>query len=148
MQVWLYLHACVQNVNVHYVLHICTVLQHICMYGRVICLSQWFIMPCLWLYCTMYVSHQYNFCDHVCFSFWMDANIDSFLRWNFFNNFCFSWQVLAETLLRKVSLHREPKTSKLEYLYRFYWKNLVKVTGSNQFSLAVGHRTTAKVDDC
>ena len=40
------------------------------------------------------------------------------------------------------------KTSKLEYLYRFYWKNLAKVAGPNQFSLAVGHRTTAKVDDC
>jgi hypothetical protein len=40
------------------------------------------------------------------------------------------------------------KTSKLEYLYRFYWKNLPKVTCSNQFSLAVGHQTTAKVDDC
>jgi hypothetical protein len=43
------------------------------------------------------------------------------------------------------------KTSKVEYLqtvYRFYRKNLAKVTGPNQFSLAVGHRTTAKVDDC
>jgi hypothetical protein len=38
-------------------------------------------------------------------------------------------------------------TSKLEYLYRFYWKNLAKVTDLNQFSLAMGHRTTAKVDD-
>jgi hypothetical protein len=27
-------------------------------------------------------------------------------------------------------------------------KNLAKVTGPNQFSLAVGHRTTAKVNDC
>jgi len=27
-------------------------------------------------------------------------------------------------------------------------ENLAKVTGPNQFSLAVGHRTTAKVDDC
>jgi hypothetical protein len=35
----------------------------------------------------------------------------------------------------------------LEYLYRFYWKKLAKVTGPNQFSLATGHRTTAKVDD-
>jgi len=25
---------------------------------------------------------------------------------------------------------------------------LTKVTGPNQFSLAAGHRTTAKVDDC
>ena len=25
---------------------------------------------------------------------------------------------------------------------------MAKVTGPNQFSLAVGHRTTAKVDDC
>ena len=32
-------------------------------------------------------------------------------------------------------------------LFRFYWKHLAKVTGPNQFSLAVGHRTTAKVDD-
>jgi hypothetical protein len=40
------------------------------------------------------------------------------------------------------------KNSKLEYLYRFYRKNLAKVTGRNQFSLAMGHRTTAKVDDC
>ena len=36
---------------------------------------------------------------------------------------------------------------KLEYLYRFYRKNLAKITGPNQFSLAVGHWTTAKVDD-
>ena len=40
------------------------------------------------------------------------------------------------------------KTSKLEYLYRLYAKILAKVTGPNQFPLAVGHRTTAKVDDC
>jgi len=39
------------------------------------------------------------------------------------------------------------KISKLEYLYRFYWKNLAKVTDPNQFSLAVGHRTTAKIND-
>jgi len=25
---------------------------------------------------------------------------------------------------------------------------LAKVTGQNQFSLAMGHQTTAKVDDC
>ena len=41
-----------------------------------------------------------------------------------------------------------PENSKLEYLYRFYRKKFAKVTGPNQFSLAVGHRTTAKVDDC
>jgi hypothetical protein len=34
------------------------------------------------------------------------------------------------------------------YIIVFYWENLVKVTGPNQFSLAMGHRTTAKVDDC
>ena len=27
-------------------------------------------------------------------------------------------------------------------------KNLAKATGPNQFSLDMGHRTTAKVDDC
>jgi hypothetical protein len=41
-----------------------------------------------------------------------------------------------------------PKNFKIYRISRFYWKNLAKVTGPNEFSLAVGHRTTAKVDDC
>jgi hypothetical protein len=40
-----------------------------------------------------------------------------------------------------------PENFKIRIFNRFYWKNLAKVTGPNQFSLAVGHRTTAKVDD-
>ena len=40
------------------------------------------------------------------------------------------------------------QSSKLDF--RIYWPEFffAKVTGPNQFSLAVGHRTTAKVDDC
>jgi hypothetical protein len=30
----------------------------------------------------------------------------------------------------------------------YHPEKLAKVTGPNQFSLTVGHRTTAKVDDC
>ena len=40
-----------------------------------------------------------------------------------------------------------PENFKIDRIYRFYWKNLAKVTGPNQFWLAVGHRTTAKVND-
>ena len=63
------------------------------------------------------------------------------------------WMSLANKITYIYSLRNQtfeftgPKFSKLEYLYRFYWKNLAKVTGPNQFSLAMGHRTTAKVDD-
>jgi glutamate dehydrogenase/leucine dehydrogenase len=51
------------------------------------------------------------------------------------------------TFLYKIFEFTGPKTSKLEYLYRFYRKNLAKVTGPNQFLLAVDHRTTAEADD-
>ena len=44
-------------------------------------------------------------------------------------------------------LARKLKNQNINNVYRFYCKNLPKVTGPHQFPLAVGHRTTAKVDD-
>ena len=44
-------------------------------------------------------------------------------------------------------LARKLKNQNINNVYRFYCKNLPKVTGPYQLPLAVGHRTTAKVDD-
>jgi hypothetical protein len=41
-----------------------------------------------------------------------------------------------------------PENFKIRIFIYIVLKKLEKVTDPNQFSLAVGHRTTAKVDDC
>ena len=72
-----------------------------------------------------------------------------FFFWNFCNpNSSSHDEYNSSGILRNYTFEfTGQKTSKLEYLYRFCWKNLAKVTGPNQFSQAVGHRTTAKVND-
>jgi hypothetical protein len=74
------------------------------------------------------------------------------LFWSHVRAYIFNWPITDEPTVFEIRLSNLLAQKLQNYniyknVYRFYWKKLAKVTGPNQFSLAVGHRTSAKVDD-